>query len=268
MLFLLLVLTNAPRLGWTKPLVLLGIGAGLFSGAAFISWEQRCKHPLLDLNTFRSATYSLGLVVACIGFMGTSAAYYLIPFYLQFVSGLTPASIGLALVPAGVVTALVSPLAGHTGDRFGHRRVATLGVTLLVAGLTCLSTLSPQTSTFWVSAFMAVLAVGLASFHAPNSSAVFADLPPEVFGVTSGSINLARNLGNVTGIAIATAIVTGTMSSRGFEPKLAAVQESGDPIILTAFVDGMTTSFVVFAALCMCLIALTFHFRRLARIEW
>ena len=63
-------------------------------------------------------------------------------------------------------------------------------------------------------------------------------------------VNLSRNSGNVTGIAIATAIVSGTMLSSGFSSNVEEVMTSsiGSPVLLT-FISGMQTVFVLMAGL-------------------
>ncbi len=160
-------------------------------------------------------------------------------------------------MPAGFMTAILAPLAGHTGDRFGHRPVATAGLAALVTGLLVLSVVTATSSTMLVTLAMAVVASGLAFFHAPNSSAIFDDIRSEDFGVTSGSINLSRNMGNVVGIAIATTVVTSTMSSRGFPTSLASMPADSDSGLLLAFADGVSSALLLFAGLCSVLIVLS-----------
>ncbi len=75
--------------------------------------------------------------------------------------------------------------------------------------------------------------------------------------MTSGSINLSRNMGNVVGIAIATTVVTSTMSSRGFPTSLASMPADSDSGLLLAFADGVSSALLLFAGLCSVLIVLS-----------
>ena len=49
----LLGITNAHELGWLSPPIVLAIGLALSLAAAFIWWERRIDHPMLDLDFFR-----------------------------------------------------------------------------------------------------------------------------------------------------------------------------------------------------------------------
>jgi hypothetical protein len=66
---------------------------------------------------------------------------------------------------------------------------------------------------------------------------------PRQYGVVSGFLNLARNAGNVTGIAAAAAIVAAVMSSHGVSPALTGVAETNDAGILSAYTAGLRTAY-------------------------
>ena len=62
-------------------------------------------------------------------------------------------------------------------------------------------------------------------------------------------MNLIRNAGNVTSIAIATAIVTATMAAMGYEPSLDAVQQGGAVGVASAFTSGLRTAYLTMMGL-------------------
>ena len=68
---------------------------------------------------------------------------------------------------------------------------------------------------------------GIGVFNAPNNSSILSAVEPSKYGVITGFLNLIRNSGNLCSIAIATAIVTATMGSMGYEPTLASVSAGG-----------------------------------------
>ena len=67
-------------------------------------------------------------------------------------------------------------------------------------------------------------------------------------------MNLIRNAGNVVSIAVATAIVTATMGSMGYEPSLAAVQVGGAEGVGHAFTTGLRYTFLGMS--CLMLLAM------------
>ena len=252
----LVALSNGARLGWRDPSVSLSLVLSGILAVALWWQERRAADPMLDMRLFRLRDFSVGLGSALAAFTASSGAYFLLPFYLQMVQGYPPEVLGLLLTPAGIVTALASPVMGHVADRVGHRRIATLGVALNGVGLICLSFLGVQTSVVWAVVLFMVLSLGIASFHAPNSSAILAAVEEGKHGVASGFINLARNLGNVVGIAAGTAIVSATMAAQGLPPTLAAVVDGGDSALLQGFVAGFNRSTVFLGSLCLVVAAL------------
>ena len=112
-----------------------------------------------------------------------------------------------------------------------------------------------DSSVIWAVLLFMFLSVGLASFHAPNSSAILSAVAEGAHGVASGFINLGRNLGNVVGIAAGTAIVTGSMAARGLPPTLASVATDGDTAVLYAFVAGFSRATLILGVLCVLLAA-------------
>jgi hypothetical protein len=49
--------------------------------------------------------------------VGIFGSTYIVPMFVQLVQGYTPTRCGLLLMPAGLVLAVVFPLAGQAGDR-------------------------------------------------------------------------------------------------------------------------------------------------------
>ena len=65
----------------------------------------------------------------------------------------------------------------------------------------------------------------------------------------SAFLNLTRTSANVTGVVLATTIVTLTMGSMGYEPTLAAVSDSEGGGLKGAFVSGLSRAYLMGAGL-------------------
>ena len=261
----LLVMTNAPRLGWAYPLVLGGIAALALFVAVFIWWELRCETPMIDLRLFRMRLVSLGVAAQFISFIGNSSMRFLLPFYMQAALGFSPQQIGLLFIPASIAMIVTGPVSGRLSDRFGHRWFTAGGLSVSVCGLLLLSTLTTDSSVWKVAIGMLLLTGGTGTFYPPNNASIMQQVPESRYGVMSGFINLVRNSANITGTAVATAIVAAVMVSMGFLPNLSSVAERGDTALLTAFVSGLRTAYIIVAGL-MC-VGVVFSFIRPAAIE-
>lgn len=260
----LLVMTTAPRLGWTYPLVIGGIAALVAFVASFVWWELRCETPMIDLQLFKLRLVSLGVAAQFISFIGNSSMRFLLPFYMQAALGFSPQQIGIIFVPASIAMIVTGPLSGRLSDRFGYRWFTVGGLSFSVCGLLLLSTLTIESSVMKVALGMLLLTGGTGTFYPPNNSSIMQQVPESRYGVMSGFINLVRNSANITGTAVATAIVAAVMVSMGFLPNLSSVAETGDTALLTAFVSGLRTAYIIVAGLMV--VGVVFSFIRPASV--
>ena len=242
----LLAITNLPNFG----LISLPILGGLFGFAvllgAFIWWELHCASPLLDVRLFQHKTFSFGATAALLIFLGSSAIFFLMPFYLQRVLAYSPREAGLILVPGALFMAVLGPLSGQLSDRYGWRRFTVGGLALSATGVFILTRLTEGSSLTLVIPALIMSSSGMGMFYSPNTSSILSAVEQERYGVVSAFLNLVRNGANVTSIAMAAAIVTATMASMGYEPSLAAVTGGG---VTHAFTLGMSRAYMVMTVL-------------------
>ena len=261
----LMVMTNAPRLGWLYPPVIVGIVALVTFVALFIWWELRCETPMIDVRLFKMRLVSLGVAAQFISFIGNSSMRFLLPFYMQAALGFSPQQIGLIFVPASIAMIVTGPVSGRLSDRFGYRWFTVCGLLFAMCGLLLLSTLTTESSVWKVAIGMLLLTGGTGTFYPPNNASIMQQVPESRYGVMSGFINLVRNSANITGTAVATAIVAAVMVSMGFLPNLSSVAETGDTALLTAFVSGLRTAYIIVAGLMF--VGVVFSFIRPATTE-
>ena len=245
----LLAVSNGATVGWTSPAIVIAAVALAALLAVFIWWELASSNPMLDMRLFKRPLFAFGALTRFGSFLGISSVRFLMPFYLQAVRGYTAAQVGLIVVPSAVALILMGPLGGRLSDRLGWRLPSVSGLVLTALGLLVLSRLTELTPLGLVVAAMVLQSVGNGIFGAPNSSSVLSVVERERYGVVSGFLNLVRNAGNVTGIGVATAIVTAVMASHGVAPSLAEVAGHADPQALTAFVSGLRVAYVIAAVM-------------------
>jgi MFS family permease len=81
---------GASSQGWGNPVVLqsFAVGAGAF--LAFVWWERRVAHPLLDLSLFRSRPLCAALVCGTVVALAMGGAILPLLYFFQRVQGLAP----------------------------------------------------------------------------------------------------------------------------------------------------------------------------------
>ena len=214
--------------------------AGLLGIVAFVKWENRVKHPILDISLFRNnIIFALSNLAALINYSATFAVAFLLSLYLQYIKGFTPEIAGLVLIAAPLMQAIFSPLAGRLSDKIEPRTIASAGMALTAIGLCLFIFLGKATSLWLIIASLVILGLGFAFFAAPNTNAIMGSVERKFYGVASATMSTMR--------------LTGAMMSMGivmllFAINLGRVQIT--PEYYASFLKSTNTAFIIFAVLC------------------
>ena len=210
---LLLALNQGHAWGWTAPATLALLAAAAALLVLFVVLERRVASPMLDLNLFRSRTFSAAAASALLNYTCVYTVLFLMPFYLLQARGLTPARAGLLLTAQPLLMAIVAPLSGSLSDRVGTRLPSVLGMGVFGLGLFLLSGLDLGSSNGEIIGVLAIAGVGIGVFVSPNNSALMGAAPAHRQGIAAGILALARNVGMVVGVGFAGAVFTTILGS-------------------------------------------------------
>lgn len=255
-------MTFGQRLGFAEPSIRLLLAAAVVGLAVFLVVEARVGQPMLDLGLFRNPLFSLNLAMNLLVFI-TLAGTFVMPFFLQLVSGYSVRVMGLLMMVLPVCMGLVSPLAGALSDRFGSRGMTLAGLLVTAGGCLALSTLDTEVGWLGFVLRLAPLGIGMGLFGAPNNSAVMGAAPRESLGVASGLLAFSRNLGMMSGLPLMGMLFTsGVLAAAG-------MPAGGDYLAApaAALVAGVTRAyrvafFIALAAVVLAIIALIVDRRR------
>jgi EmrB/QacA subfamily drug resistance transporter len=245
LVLLLLTVSNGNSLGWASGVVIGGFVAVATLVAAFVLWELRTPDPMLPLGMFRNPTFLIGQAVMFLIVLGNSGIFFLLPFYLQEIAGLTPVLSGLVVSGVPIAFLTSGPLAGHLSDRLGWRLFLPIGSALGLTSMALLTRLTVDSPIWWSVLTMLLMGFGIGFIFSPAQNAIYGVVKPDGQGVVTAFINMARNTATLSSVAVGAAIVTATMGSLGFEPSLDAVKEVGQEGIKDAYMQGMTRAFLV-----------------------
>lgn len=204
--FLLLAISRGHAWGWSSWKIVGSALFGVGSLGAFIYTERRFVSPLLNLDLFRTYQFSGSVFSALCNYIALFVQIFLLPFYLIEALVIEPASAGLVLSAQPLVMALVASPSGWLSDRIGSRGLAVTGMMILAGGLVGISTIGPDTGHLVVAIWLGVMGLGTGIFISPNSSAIMGSAPRAQQGVAGGVMAVARNLGMMLGIALATLV--------------------------------------------------------------
>lgn len=244
---LVLTINNPLALPWLSPLILLGVVVTVVLLGAFVWWELRVNEPMLDLRLFGDRLLSNSVGARLSGFMGATVVLFLVPLFLISLRGMSEAAAGGVLFLNSLGMGLSAQAAGRLSDRFGTRLLGSIGFALLIATAVPFAFMTRHTPLPVVMIVVLVNGLSFGLWSVPNNATIMGSVPSSRHGVIGAFTNLVRNMGNVTGQALGSAVIVGTMVSRGFDVPLSDLAESagaGD-----AFTAGWRLSFLIVAGL-------------------
>jgi len=170
--------------------------------ALFLFVEKRAAAPLIPLALFGERRLRAGFAMSAMVTTVVMATLVVGPFYLTAGLGLGAVAAGLAMSCGPVVSALTGVPAGALVDRFGSGPVVCWGLGGVLAGSALLALLPAATGVTGYVAALALLTAGYALFQAANNTGVMQEVGAARRGTVSGLLNLARNLGLISGAAM------------------------------------------------------------------
>ena len=194
---------EAPHLGWTSSLVVTAGFVGVALLVAFVLWERRVDHPLLDVSLFRNARFSAASLSVAAAFFALFGFIFLITQYLQFVQGYSPLEAGLRTLPFAIATGITSPLAIVAMHRWGSKLVVSVGLAVMSVGFVMASFVEVDTPYLGLTVIsMVTMAIGLGLTTGPATESIMGVLPADKAGVGSAVNDTTRELGGTLGVAV------------------------------------------------------------------
>jgi EmrB/QacA subfamily drug resistance transporter len=236
--------------GWTDPLALLFIVAGVVLVAAFVVLELRTRNPLLPmrivLDRNRGGAYLTSTLVGA----GLIGAFFFLSLYFQQVLGYQPVEAGFASLPTTLGVLLSAGAASALVPKVGPKPLMVLGGFLAAGGLFLMSFLGID-SGFWELAFpgQLLLGLGLGFTFVPLSNLALVGAGPHDAGAASAMLNATQQVGASIGTALLATLSVGALTDYVTDA-LASGADPRDPAIgLQAQVEGYTTAFTWASAL-------------------
>lgn len=246
----LLALTRGAEDGETSQLVLWSSGVTLVA-AAFVVRQRTVRSPFISrlLLGERSYVHLGAITLLLIGIYPTVEST--VPLPLSDVRDLSPARIGLVLLPPALLNAAWGAFAGKVVDRYGVRTPLLAATAAIVLALLALSAFGVSGPVWRVSAMIAVVLTGGTLARVAIVKGVSLVTPQE--HLSSGiSIN---EMVWMVGVSIGTALFVATAAARernrephppllrGIRGLQRRVPAAGDPALLALLASLKLASF-------------------------
>jgi EmrB/QacA subfamily drug resistance transporter len=201
-------LSLAGSRGWTDPLVLGGIAAGLAAIGLFFTYERSVRAPLIDPRLFAVRRFSAANTISLLTGYTLATAIIGGPVFIDRVlaSGNQAAASATALTALTLSIAAGAVLGGLIGTVVCERPLTALGIAITAAALVLARGWGTGTDLDRLVRDLALFGAGFGLTVSPRATAAVAAAGASAYGVASAMLQITRTVGMSVGLALLTSI--------------------------------------------------------------
>jgi MFS transporter, DHA2 family, lincomycin resistance protein len=203
------------------------LGFGAVSLGAFVVRQvilQRTDAALLDLRTFTHRRFTVAVSVMAVVMMVLFGSVIATPLILQQVLHLEPLSVGLLVLPGGLLMGLLGPVVGRLYDRVGARTLVIPGAAVVAGSFAIFATISVATPWWHLLIANLLMSLGLAFMMTPLFTTAMSALPHHLYSYGSAMVGTVQQVAGAAGTALFVTIMSTVSAQAGIAG--AAAEES------------------------------------------
>lgn len=209
LVILLFALERGPELPWAVTLSAVAVCAALFY--AFTRIERTHPEPLVPLELLQNPIVRIAAVHGLFAMMALIGTMSFLPLFVQAVIGTGAIAAGNSLTPLIIAWVLTSIVAGRLILRFSYRRLVVAGMVAMLAGAALMATVSTETTQLALSVYTSLVGIGGGLVIVTLMIAAQHAVPRHLLGVTTATVQFARNIGSALGVAAMGALMNGSL---------------------------------------------------------
>jgi EmrB/QacA subfamily drug resistance transporter len=182
----------------------------------FIFAERKASDPIISFWMFKRRLFATSQVIAFLYGATFVILTVFIPIFVQAVYGGSATNAGLILTPMMLGSVVGSGIAGVFQTKIRFRSLMILSVIAYLAGMFLLSTMTPDTTRWLLTAYMILVGFGVGFSFSLLPTATVHNMEPRFRGSANSTNSFFRSLGMTLGITI-----FGTIQNKVFTNQLA-----------------------------------------------
>ena len=203
-----IMLDEGQRNDWfSSPGIVAAAVIGAVALIAVVFWELRQKDPVVDFHLLKERNFAIATFsMFTLGFVmyGSTMA---LPLFLQTLLGYTATQSGMALSPGGLAIMIMMPIVGFLLSKIEARWLIIFGLIVSSIGLFEMARFNLDIDFHHAMTSRVVQSLGLAFLFVPINTTAFYFIAKQKTSYATGLINLARNMGGSSGIALSTTLI-------------------------------------------------------------
>lgn len=178
------------------------IAASIALGITFVRRQVNRDNPMLDVRLFKRPMFSGAIGANLLSVFSLVGFLYFVSQHLQLVSGHSPMTAGLMLVPGMLVTVIAGLGVVKLAKRFQPAVTVTGGLLLNVIGYLLIAITGGQGSDLGLLIAFMILGAGIGGAETISNDVIMSSVPPEKAGAASAISETAYETGAVLGTAV------------------------------------------------------------------
>ena len=249
-------LIRAASNGWSDPVTVAVLAAGVTMLALFLVIETRTRRPLLPLRLFADRNRAAGFGNFFLGPAAMMSMFFFLTQFLQDVRGFGALRTGFAFLPMATGMFAMTRVIPRLLPRFGPKPLVMTGAAVMTAGLVWLTRLDVQSGYFpAVFGPMVVMGLGGGLGFVPLNPVIMSTVDPKDAGAAGGVLQTMQQVGSSLGLAVLVTVF-GTAARRASAHTPAGVNAAHH-----ALVSGMTAAFTASAVIAFGTLVIAATFR-------
>jgi DHA2 family lincomycin resistance protein-like MFS transporter len=237
------------------------VGAGVVAMVIFVARQlqlQKKDGALLDLRTFKSANFSISLVMLAVLMLAMFGTIILLPIYLAQIQGFDTWQIGLLLMPGALLMGLLGPQVGKLFDKVGPRPLIIPAMFVVVGVMWAMTLLGTTTWWPWILVGHIVMSIGFAFLFGPLFTTSLSSIQPQLYSHGSALLGSTQQVAGAAGVALFVAL----MSAQSMAGAAGGIDAN------EALASGIRLALVVGAVIAFVPLVLSFFVKRAAAPDW
>lgn len=215
MLAAVYTIVTVPETGFT-PLVTATTIAAAALLAAFFVIENKVAEPLVRLSIFKVKSIVRANLAALAIFGSYISFQTIVSLYLQNTLQWEPIQMALALAPAGIIVAILSPSAGKFIDRYGTKSMIIASMASFVLGYLWFilrgGSAQPNYFVDYLPSFL-LLGLGFAIGFSAVMVQATEGISDDEQGLASGLVQTSGQIGGAVVLAVVTGLISGGVAT-------------------------------------------------------
>lgn len=194
--------------GWTDPGVVIALVIGFIGLLWLVIRQVKLETPLLDMRVFVYPMFSLGLVLMVLVTMTMFATMIVMPMFMLNVLAFSAVTVGLVMLPGGIINGAMSPLMGYLFDKFGPRWLLIPGMATMTVTVFLFRSLDEGTTPTTIMLLHSLLMISIAMVMMPAQTNGLNQLPPYLYPHGTAILNTLMQVSGAIGTALFITIMT------------------------------------------------------------